>query len=235
MLRDFFKGHFFLFDKIEYRLEREVYGKLIITFLLIQFLFIPGIQQLSIILSLSEFIWGNLLVVLLMFSVFFLLIRLLLSSDFLILRLHPWKDWPIVQKLYLIQVAPIALVIFIVLFNKHIKDLLAGYGNISTLILFSAIPGLLWGMLQEFVYRGLLQNVLVGKFNVIVGILISNLLFTFGPLHFNYFNMGTDNSVEWSMFGSILLIGLLFGIIYQRSGNLWIPAILHGVWVLNWQ
>ena len=28
-------------------------------------------------------------------------------------------------------------------------------------------------------------------------------------------------------------IGLFFGIVYYRSGNLWIPAVLHGLWPPN--
>jgi membrane protease YdiL (CAAX protease family) len=67
----------------------------------------------------------------------------------------------------------------------------------------------------------------------VAGVLIANLVFTFGPLHFNYFGLGTDAGPRWGMFGAIFVIGQFFGLVYQRSGNLWIPALLHGLWPLN--
>jgi len=93
--------------------------------------------------------------------------------------------------------------------------------------------GLLWGIVQELIYRGLLQTELVRRLGSITGVVIANLVFTFGPLHFNYFGLGTDSGPRWGMFAAIFGIGLLFGLIYRRSGNLWIPALMHGIWPLN--
>jgi membrane protease YdiL (CAAX protease family) len=31
------------------------------------------------------------------------------------------------------------------------------------------------------------------------------------------------------MFASIFAIGLFFGVLFNRSGNLWIVAVLHGI------
>ena len=35
------------------------------------------------------------------------------------------------------------------------------------------------------------------------------------------------------LFAAVFGIGLFFGIVYYRSGNLWIPAVLHGLWPPN--
>jgi membrane protease YdiL (CAAX protease family) len=31
------------------------------------------------------------------------------------------------------------------------------------------------------------------------------------------------------MFASIFAIGLFFGVLFKRSGNLWIVAVIHGI------
>jgi membrane protease YdiL (CAAX protease family) len=49
------------------------------------------------------------------------------------------------------------------------------------------LPYLLWGFYQEVMYRGILQTELVRRWGPLWGILVSNSLFTFGPLHFYRF------------------------------------------------
>jgi membrane protease YdiL (CAAX protease family) len=39
--------------------------------------------------------------------------------------------------------------------------------------------------------------------------------------------------VRWSGLAAIFGIGLVFGIVYARSGNVWIPAVMHGLWPPN--
>ncbi len=60
-----------------------------------------------------------------------------------------------------------------------------------------------------------------------MGILWANVLYTFGPLHSRYF--ASQASLAGPMFLSIFLIGLFFGVLYRRSGNLWIVACFHAI------
>jgi membrane protease YdiL (CAAX protease family) len=96
--------------------------------------------------------------------------------------------------------------------------------------MFSLLTGLLWGALQEVLYRGWLQTELTRRFGWVIGLLLANLAFTLGPLHSSYI-LGTE--VRWVELAAIFAIGLIFGLLYRRSGNLWIPALLHGLWPLN--
>ena len=57
------------------------------------------------------------------------------------------------------------------------------------------------------------------------GILASNLLYTFGPLH-AYHLAGPSPA---PMFAAIFAIGLFFGVLFARSGNLWLPGVFHGI------
>jgi len=89
------------------------------------------------------------------------------------------------------------------------------------------VPYLFFGFYQELVYRGMVQLELVRRWGVPMGILGANVLYTFGPLHSNYF--GSQASLAGPMFASIFLIGLFFGVLYRRSGNLWIVACFHAI------
>ncbi len=234
-IRDFLKGHILLFDKINFEYEKKYRNRLIYSFLLLGIVTIPAIQQISKYLDINQFEWSNTASILSMLVLFILVMKFILDFKFRTLGLNSWKQWPLVQKLYFLQVVPIAIVVFSLLFKNHLENLIESYNGVSGFIFFSMIPGIIWGIIQEFVYRGMLQNELVRRFGAFSGIMVSNLIFTFGPLHFYYFNIGSTSPIQWMMFLSIFGIGFLFGVLYHRSGNLWIPAIFHGLWMLNWQ
>ncbi|MBI3716321.1 MAG: CPBP family intramembrane metalloprotease [Betaproteobacteria bacterium] len=144
--------------------------------------------------------------------------------------LRPFAAWTRRERLYFFQVVPIAAVAFAIVFNDHLRMLLTKHGP-AGFVLFSLCTGLVWGMVQEFLYRGWLQTELTRRFGAIIGLLLANLLFTFGPLHLNYL-MAADG-IRWGVLAAVFGIGLLFGIVYWRSGNLWIPAAMHGLWPPN--
>jgi membrane protease YdiL (CAAX protease family) len=91
------------------------------------------------------------------------------------------------------------------------------------------LPYLLWGFYQEVVYRGILQTELVRRWGPLRGILVSNSLYTFGPLHFYYFS---HTSPARPMFAAIFALGLFFAVLFRRSDNLWMVAIFHGIGTL---
>jgi membrane protease YdiL (CAAX protease family) len=125
----------------------------------------------------------------------------------------PWTQWNAIEKSYLIQVVILVNVVFLVITG----------GRFPGPAVF--VPYLIYGFYQEVLYRGLLQTELVRRWGTLAGILVSNLLFTFGPLHYYY--VGSPVSVAVPMFAAIFGIGLLFAVVFHRSGNLWIVAIMH--------
>ena len=64
-------------------------------------------------------------------------------------------------------------------------------------------------------------------------LLLANLVYIFGPLHLGASQLGTPLAVDWATFGPVFAIGLQFGALYLRSGNLWLPVLPHGLWPLN--
>ena len=150
-------------------------------------------------------------------------VRFLVGLRFSQIGFRPWHEWSATEKSYFVQLLVIANVVFPLVFASRLQ---AVFGRADTLptILVVFVPYLFYGFYQEVVYRGMLQLELSRRWGAFAGILASNLLYTFGPLHWNYFS-----PLHIPMFASIFAIGLFFGILFRRSGNLWIVAIIHGI------
>jgi membrane protease YdiL (CAAX protease family) len=136
---------------------------------------------------------------------------------------HPWREWTATEKSYFIQLLVIANVVFPLVFATRLKMVL-GQPNALWTVVDVFVPYLFYGFYQELAYRGMIQTELVRRWGAFAGILVANLLYTFGPLHWNYFS-----PIKVAMFAAIFAIGLFFGILFRRSGNLWIVGIIHGI------
>jgi hypothetical protein len=82
-------------------------------------------------------------------------------------------------------------------------------------------------LLSGSVYRGMLQTELVRRWGALVGIVVSNSLYTFGPQHF--YSFFSARSLAASQFASIFAIGLVFAMVFRRSGNLWLVGVMHAI------
>jgi membrane protease YdiL (CAAX protease family) len=139
-----------------------------------------------------------------------------------------WRDWSVTEKSYFIQVLAIANVVFSILFVDRLQMILAEPGLWWRSAAIAVCTNFVWGFHQELVYRGILQTELVRRWGSLLGILVSNLLFTLGPLHFYHF-LGRAPGQALPMFTGIFLTGLFFGVLFRRSGNLAIVGVLHGL------
>ncbi len=233
MLRDLIAAHTLQFERPERAPCDEKTGlRLLLAFVLVGLVIHPALQALARAAGPTDVYWARpAIVVALLVTVILVMVGFVRSSGGII-GLHPWKEWTPRERIYVLTVIPLATVVFGFMFREHFERL-AGINGWTRVLLLTVPTGLLWGFVQELIYRGLLQTELVRRLGPVAGVLIANLVFTFGPLHFNYFGLGTDAGPRWGMFGAIFVIGQFFGLVYQRSGNLWIPALLHGLWPLN--
>jgi membrane protease YdiL (CAAX protease family) len=137
-----------------------------------------------------------------------------------------WAEWSTTEKSYFVQVVALANLIFPLVLAAPLASRIArtglawGLGNVF-------VPYLFFGFYQELVYRGMVQGELVRRWGAPTGILVANALYAFGPLHWYYF--ASRASLAAPMFASIFLIGLFFGVLYRRSGNLWLVAVFHAL------
>ncbi len=163
-------------------------------------------------------------------ATFAVLHRAAIGLPFAAIGLRPWRDWTRGERLYLVQVLPLAVLLFGGLFWPALSAAYARQGA-AGFVLATLLPGLLWGVFQEFAYRGWLQTELMRRFGGVAGWLLANLLFTVGPLHAAA--LFGPAGVDWGLAAAVFGIGLYFGLLYWRSGNLWLPAVLHGLWPPN--
>lgn len=138
----------------------------------------------------------------------------------------PWRQWNTIEKSYFVQVLLIANVVFPLILSAPLRRTFA-HAPVMETIANVFVPYLFFGFYQEVVYRGILQSELVRRCGAVIGILAANILYTFGPLHSYYF--ASRSSLALPMFAAIFAIGLFFGIVFRRSGNLWIVAVIHGI------
>jgi membrane protease YdiL (CAAX protease family) len=155
-----------------------------------------------------------------------LLVRFVAGLRFRQIGLYPWREWTPVEKSYFIQLIVLANVVFPFMFAGKLRLIWAQPAALSV-IWNGFVPYLFFGFYQEVVYRGMVQSELVRRWGAFAGIFVANVLYTFGPLHWNYF--WSRSAVAVPMFAAIFAIGLFFGVLFRRSGNLWIVAVIHGI------
>lgn len=151
-----------------------------------------------------------------------LLVRYFARVRWAAIGLKPWRQWSAAEKSYFFQVLVIANGVFAIFFGSRLRGLATAPAAAAALLLVDFA----WGFYQEIVYRGLVQSELVRRLGAPIGIVLANGLFTFGPLHFYHLQAG---AAAVPMLAGIFAIGLFFGFLLQRSGNLWMVGTFHGV------
>lgn len=225
----FVRGHLLLFDRPQAPDPTSRQGGR----LLLVFLFLEVVVRQVLIYGSRQFAfatntWWPLVQVAVLVGLGCLLVSGFAGVPLSQLGLRSWRRWSRTEQLYLLQVVLIAIVVFSGFRSANLKMLLArpDVYPAAALILVSEM---IWGFYQEFMYRGVLQTELVRRLGTRAGILLANLIFTFGPLHSYHFLAARGNPSHLWIFAAIFAIGLFFAILYRRSGNLWMVGIMHGI------
>ncbi|HNR77730.1 MAG TPA: CPBP family intramembrane metalloprotease [Parvularculaceae bacterium] len=223
---DHIKGHFFAFDRKPNEIPSATAWKLLLLFVVFEYAIGPrmgGLAQFGLVLPEG-------LRVILLTAALLVLTRLFVGPLSQI-GLRPWRDWNRIERSYFTQTFLLANAVFLFLRRSRLADIATDPGLIIAAGA-SFFAHLFWGFYQEAIYRGVLQTALVRRLGAVAGVILANIAFTFGPLHYYHF---AESSNPLTMFGAIFAIGLLFGVIRRRSDNLIIVGVLHGVgdWYLT--
>jgi membrane protease YdiL (CAAX protease family) len=82
---------------------------------------------------------------------------------------------------------------------------------------------LLVAVFEEIIFRGILFRLIDDRWNTLLALIISALLFGAGHL-------ANPGATLWSTFAIALEAGLLLGAAYKFSGTLWLPIGIHWAW-----
>jgi membrane protease YdiL (CAAX protease family) len=228
-IRPFWRGHLFLFDRPSGPVYPSHAGtKLLAIFGLLEFIVRPLLVAGARRLTLADRPWWILVQVTGLTLLGGWLVTRFAGVRLSQLGLHSWRNWSKTEKLYFLQVIPIAILVFSSVFSERLKDLWVR-PDLVQIGLFVFLPQMIWGLYQEFLYRGILQTELVRRWGTLTGISVSNLIFTFGPLHAYHFALAQGNPSHLWIFAATFGIGLFFAILFLRSGNLWMVGIMHGI------
>ncbi|WP_439183360.1 lysostaphin resistance A-like protein [Carboxylicivirga taeanensis] len=123
--------------------------------------------------------------------------------------------WGAVTAIVSVSLVFVVLLLFQLI---HVTDV-----HFNALALGLSLLGYVFvGFFEELVFRGYIQTNLSKALNSTWGLLISSLLFTI--LH------GLNPSITLLGLFNIFLAGLLLGVFYQLSGNLWGAIGFHALW-----
>lgn len=228
-IHPFWRGHLFLFDKPQATIYSSRAGsKLLIVFLFVEVIVRRLLGAGARWLAIADHNWWPLVQMTILTALVCWLVIKFADVRLSQLGLYLWRHWSKTEKFYFPQVVTIGIVVFSFFVSARLKMLWAR-PDLPEIGLFIFVPQMIWGFYQEFLYRGILQTEFVRRWGTFPGILVSNLVFTFGPLHAYHFSAAQRNPSHLWIFAAIFATGLLFAILFKRSGNLWIIAVMHGI------
>lgn len=225
----YLRGQLFLFDRPMLPGYSSSQGyKLLAVFLVLEAIVRPLLKYGARAMGITHRDWWSLLQLSFLLVLACWLVTRLAGVRLSELGLYPWRRWALTEKLYFPQILGITVAVFTVTQWDELKALRTR-SDLGRIGLFVFVPQMIWGLYQEFVYRGILQTELVRRCGARLGILLSNLIFTFGPLHYYHFAAARDHAGHLWIFAAIFAIGLYFAMLFHRSGNMWIVGTLHGL------
>jgi len=217
------RGHAFLFNRSRVATYNESTGRrLLLIFVILEGVIGPRLSLLNWLHVTVPAPWVRIPLLLVLALV---LVRYFAGLEFSQIGLVRWRHWTAIEKSYFVQVVVIANTVFILILSDQLHSAITEPGFAVRLVT-DILPYLIWGFYQELVYRGILQTELVRRWGAVRGILASNVLFTFGPLHFYHFSR---SAASIPTFVGIFVTGLFFAILFERSRNLWMVGVFHGM------
>jgi membrane protease YdiL (CAAX protease family) len=215
------RGHVFFFDRKPTACDAATAIRLVFVFVLLEGLLGP---RLSILGRFHLSVPAASIRVPGLLAVALLLVRVVGRTTFSTVGFRRWRDWGKTERSYFVQAVVIAHIVFFFIAARRLQ-VVAGAPELWGTVAIMVFTQLAWGIYQELAYRGILQTALVARWPPVVGILIANTAFTFGPLHIYH----VADAAPWPMFAGIFAIGLFFSLLFHRSKNLWMVGVLHGL------
>lgn len=92
--------------------------------------------------------------------------------------------------------------------------------SVTTQLVF-AVASIAVAVKEEFLYRGVLQNILEPRLGLLMGIIASNVVFTL-------YHYGAQPFTPWNAV-EIFTAGCILGLLYSATGSLMLVIVIHAV------
>lgn len=145
------------------------------------------------------------------------------AEDIGVKKCFPGMKWIVVGILLPVMVSVFYLILAEGVVSKN--SICSIKGEIATVISAVLVTGISAGVVEEFIFRGLIMHICENAWNRKVAIIVPSLIF--GAAHLNN---------EWRSADAILLVvagsmvGVMFSLIAYQSGSIWASAIVHALW-----
>lgn len=103
-----------------------------------------------------------------------------------------------------------------------IPPLIGRYGLDHPTAMLFAVTSLVVAVKEEFLFRGIIQNLLVARFGPLKAVLITSVFFT-------AWHIGVWTPSLW-IFAQIFFASVLLGLVYLRSGSIAAVVLLHAAY-----
>jgi len=100
-----------------------------------------------------------------------------------------------------------------------IPVLVGNYGLSTSLALLFALTSIPVAIKEEFLFRGIVQNLLESRYGAMRAVFYTSVIFT-------AWHIGTWEPSVWT-FGQIFFVGLVLGLVYVRTGSILAAIVLH--------
>ena len=87
------------------------------------------------------------------------------------------------------------------------------------LVLLLFVPG------EELLFRGVIQGLFRGAYGIVPGVLAASVIF--GLIHYPSL---VGQGSAWIYVGIAGVSGIILGVVYEFSGNILVPILVHAVW-----
>ena len=192
----FWRGQLFLFDQPRVRTISSQQGsRLLFVFFFLEVIVRPLFAAGTRWLPIAEHKWWPLIQVGLLTVLVCWLVISFAKVHLSQLGLYSWLHWSKTERSYFLQIVPTTIFVFSLFVSAKLRVLWAR-PDLWELGLLIFVTKMIWGFYQEFLYRGLLQTDLVRRWGTLKGVLVSNLVFTFGPLHAYHF-WAAQRNLSW--------------------------------------
>lgn len=151
-------------------------------------------------------------------------------ADLVSIRWPTYADfkWLVVGLVGLLGSYAIVTTIFGLLGVSGAESVIVERGKNQPIYFLYLIPVtiLLVGPTEELIFRGLIQGVLDEAYGPKIAILIASVIFTV-PHYPSY--IGKDLITILPTLSVVLILGGILGVLYEKSQNLVVPSVIHGL------